>query len=187
MSAQTKDSSRLQRVWTKFRALLISDDPRWTPRERAHRVSLSVAFGLSSVFIPLPGVQTPVVLPLAILLKLNIPLVYALNWMSNPVTVPPILFLSYRIGSIVSPPSSSKDAWFEVLLGLFTRVRNGDIPALSEWQIIQEPVRAICLGSLPLMGVTFVLAYLFARALLGRFLRTRESAAQDIHPSVGHL
>lgn len=72
-----------------------------------NRRSVSLAFlvGLFCAFLPMPG-QTLVAVPLALLVRANLPISVALVWLTNPVTMPPLLYLSYRLGSWIlgSPP-----------------------------------------------------------------------------------
>ncbi len=65
-----------------------------------NRYSVSVAFlvGLFAAMIPLPA-QMLIAGALAIWWRANLPISVALVWLSNPVTMPPIVFVSYKIGS----------------------------------------------------------------------------------------
>lgn len=57
-----------------------------------------VAAGLFYAFIPVPGQMILAALT-AIWLRVNLPLSVILVWITNPVTIPPIFFVSYKIGS----------------------------------------------------------------------------------------
>lgn len=65
-----------------------------------NRHSVSVAFfvGLFSAFLPIP-MQTVVAALLALLLRCNLPISVMLVWITNPVTMTPILIFSYQLGS----------------------------------------------------------------------------------------
>jgi len=67
----------------------------------AEKAAWSVACALGSIFLPLPGVQLIAVLPLCFILRLNIPIVYVVNWINNPLTIAPITFFSYWCGAKV--------------------------------------------------------------------------------------
>lgn len=67
-----------------------------------NRYSASVAFfvGLFVAFMPIPG-QMIVAAMLAVLLRCNLPLSITLVWVTNPLTMPAIFFLAYRIGAMI--------------------------------------------------------------------------------------
>ena len=74
-----------------------------------NRHSVSVAFfvGLFTAFLPIPG-QTVVAALLALLLRCNLPLSIALIWITNPLTMPVIFFLTFELGRWILdyPPMS---------------------------------------------------------------------------------
>ena len=79
-----------------------------------NRYSASMAFfvGLFVAFIPVPA-QMVVAALLAVLLRCNLPLSVSLVWITNPVTMPAIFFLAYKVGAmIVDVPV--KDIEFEL-------------------------------------------------------------------------
>jgi uncharacterized protein len=67
-----------------------------------NRYSASMAFfvGVFVAFLPLPG-QMPLAAILAVLLRCNLPLSVALVWITNPVTMPAIFYVSYRVGALL--------------------------------------------------------------------------------------
>ncbi|GMU46319.1 MAG: hypothetical protein AMXMBFR26_11010 [Porticoccaceae bacterium] len=67
-----------------------------------NRRSVSMAFlvGLFTAFIPVPG-QLLIAAMLALLVRCNLPIAMALVFVSNPVTVPPLTLLCYRIGTFL--------------------------------------------------------------------------------------
>jgi uncharacterized protein (DUF2062 family) len=67
-----------------------------------NRYSASMAFfvGLFIAFMPIPG-QMIVAALLAVLLSCNLPLSVGLVWITNPVTMPAIFYLAYRIGAMI--------------------------------------------------------------------------------------
>jgi hypothetical protein len=66
------------------------------------RKSVARAFlvGLFCAFLPIPG-QMLVAAVLAILICSNLPISVGLVWITNPLTMPPIFYLSYRVGAWV--------------------------------------------------------------------------------------
>ena len=56
--------------------------------------------GLFVAFIPVPG-QMVVAAILAVRLRCNLPLAVGLVWITNPLTMPAIFYLSYKIGALI--------------------------------------------------------------------------------------
>ena len=67
-----------------------------------NRYSASMAFfvGLFVAFMPIPG-QMPVAALLALSLRCNLPLSVCLVWTTNPVTMPALFFLAYKVGALI--------------------------------------------------------------------------------------
>ena len=79
-----------------------------------NRYSASMAFfvGLFVAFMPVPG-QMVLAALLAVLLGCNLPLSVSLVWITNPVTMPAIFFLAYKIGALLIDVSL-KEVHFEL-------------------------------------------------------------------------
>lgn len=56
------------------------------------------AVGLFVAFVPIPG-QMLLAGALAIYLRINLPLAVALVWITNPITMPPMFYFVYLVGS----------------------------------------------------------------------------------------
>jgi uncharacterized protein (DUF2062 family) len=67
-----------------------------------NRYSASMAFfvGLFMAFIPIPG-QMPAAALLAMLLRCNLPISVALVWITNPLTMPALFFMAYKVGALI--------------------------------------------------------------------------------------
>ena len=65
-----------------------------------HSAAGGVAIGLFLAFIPVPG-QMLLAALLAIYLRVNLPLAVVFVWVSNPVTIPPLFYLSYKTGAFI--------------------------------------------------------------------------------------
>ena len=65
-----------------------------------NRYSVSMAFliGVFLAFFPLPG-QMVLAAFIAFWVRCNLPIAVALVWISNPITIPPIFFATYKLGS----------------------------------------------------------------------------------------
>ena len=70
-------------------------------------VSESFFIGIFCAFLPLPG-QTFIAGLLALWFRTNLPLAVALIWISNPVTIPPMFYLTYLLGTwVLGEPGAS--------------------------------------------------------------------------------
>ena len=65
----------------------------------------AVAIGLFSCFIPIPF-QMMLAATLAILFNANLPVSVVLVWLSNPITIPPMLYFTYKIGGLFIHPDA---------------------------------------------------------------------------------
>jgi uncharacterized protein (DUF2062 family) len=63
-------------------------------------VAGGVALGFFLAFIPVP-IQMLLAAPLAFLFRVNLPVAIAATWLSNPLTLAPILLLSFKAGSLI--------------------------------------------------------------------------------------
>ncbi len=61
-------------------------------------VSLAALIGLFCAFIPLPT-QMVFAAMLALWLRANLPVAITLVWLTNPVTIPPVFFVTYKVGA----------------------------------------------------------------------------------------
>ena len=78
---------------------------RWTDESRLwqldrHAVSRAAAIGIYAAMVPLPG-QIFIAIALAILFRANLPLSVALIFITNPLTMPPIFYGAYKLGTVL--------------------------------------------------------------------------------------
>ncbi|MBZ0071258.1 MAG: DUF2062 domain-containing protein [Thiohalobacteraceae bacterium] len=74
----------------------LHDGNLWHLNRRS--VSGGVAIGLFWAFVPMPFQMLPAAL-CAIGLRVNLPIAAALVWITNPITLPPAWYASYRLGT----------------------------------------------------------------------------------------
>ena len=67
-----------------------------------NRRSVSMAFfvGLFTAFVPLPS-QMILAAAAAIIIRCNLPISVGLVWVSNPITMPPIFYFAYKVGTLI--------------------------------------------------------------------------------------
>ena len=61
-------------------------------------VSGAAFVGLFSAFIPVPS-QMLLAAIIAIYVRVNLPISVVLVWVTNPITIPPMIYASYRVGA----------------------------------------------------------------------------------------
>jgi uncharacterized protein (DUF2062 family) len=81
-------------------------------------VAGAVALGLFVAFIPIPG-QMAVAGALAMLFRVNLVISAMMVWLTNPITMPPALYLCHRVGSwlLGQPPGPAFNPSLEWLWG----------------------------------------------------------------------
>jgi len=135
-----------------------------------NRRSVSGAFsvGLLMAFVPVPF---PMVLAAigAIVMRVNLPISVALVWVTNPLTMPPIFYFAYKVGTwILHTPI--RDIHFELSVDWL----------MGELGMIWQPFLLGCL----VCGVTFALLgnvsiRLFWRLHVGRSWQRRKQKRRD--------
>ena len=71
----------------------------WSFRTKEMRVAIFV--GLIVSLLPLVGLQMLIVFFLALWFRANLPVIVALQWISNPLTMGPIYYADYKIGMAI--------------------------------------------------------------------------------------
>lgn len=80
----------------RFLGKLIHDPNLWHLNRRS--VARAMAVGLFAAFIPLP-MQMLLAASLAIPIRGNLPISIGLVWLTNPITMPPVFYCTYKLGA----------------------------------------------------------------------------------------
>jgi len=132
-----------------------------------HRRSVAGAafIGLFCAFLPVPF-QMLVAGALALLWRCNLPIAVVLVWITNPVTIPPIFFFTYKLG-----------AWL-----LDTHLTVDSIDLSLAWLTAQfgQVWKPLLLGSLVCGWVSGVTAFVLVRVLWRLHVVRRWRARRDL-------
>ena len=80
----------------RFLGRLLHIQDLWQLNRRS--VARAMAAGLFSAFMPIP-MQMLLAASLAVPLRANLPLAVSLVWLTNPLTMPPVFYCTYKLGS----------------------------------------------------------------------------------------
>lgn len=65
-----------------------------------YSAAMACFVGLFTAFMPIPG-QMVVAAMLALLLRCNLPISISMVWVTNPLTMPALFFLAYKVGALI--------------------------------------------------------------------------------------
>lgn len=83
------------RWYTRPFAHWLGDSRLWSLQRRG--ITLAFGAGLAICFLPLP-IHTPTALAVAVLARVNIPVILSTTFLLNPLTAVPVYYFAYRIG-----------------------------------------------------------------------------------------
>ena len=98
----------------------IHDQNLWHMRRRS--VAGACAIGLFCAFIPIPF-QMVLAAGLAIIFRCNLPISVVLVWVTNPITMPALFFMAYKIGAFLTDTHLGPFDFELSLNWLFTELR----------------------------------------------------------------
>ena len=107
-------------------------------------VSIGTAIGLFWACMPIPFQMFPAAL-FCWLFRGNLPIALIFVWISNPLTLPPIIYLEYRIGAKImriiskveeSTQLESLESWWYILGGSLSRVLVGSLVLSTTLMIV---------------------------------------------------
>lgn len=90
------------------------------------RVVLGVLIGIFVAALPMP-MQMILATSLAIILNANLPISFALIFVSNPITMPPIFYFEYKLGNLILKPENPIQFNFDSMYENFDQI------AISLW------------------------------------------------------
>ncbi|MDA0790682.1 MAG: DUF2062 domain-containing protein [Proteobacteria bacterium] len=130
-----------------------------------NRYSVSVAafVGVFCCFLPIPFQMVPCVL-MCVWLRCNVPVSVALVWVSNPITMPPMFYFTYRLGAMILGEPERIDA----KLSLTTISQQ--IYLIWQPLFLGSILAGLCLGSL-----AFVTVRLYWRWKVSRYWAQRKA------------
>lgn len=140
-------------------------DPRLWHFSRRHTVR-GLAAGMFFAFVPVPW-QMLLAATAAALLRFNLPVAVAMVWITNPLTMPVIFYLTYRFGAwlLHQPP---QDWNFEPTLQWLLHQAGTIGPPLLLGSLVVGVIAAI---------LTFCIAHLLWRCYIINKFRRRRAAA----------
>ncbi len=132
-------------------------------------VSKSFFIGLFCCYVPIPG-QTIVVALLALAMRANLPLAISLIWISNPLTMPAMFYLSYKFGTLLVGTREASSFSFEPTWDWF----------VAQGSHIMLPLFTGSLIFGLVLGLTgfFVIRYLWRWKVINDWGRRRETRLQ---------
>ncbi|WP_296252872.1 DUF2062 domain-containing protein [Pseudomonas sp. UBA4194] len=94
----------------RFLGRLLHDPNLW--HLNRHSVARAMAVGLFAAFMPIP-LQMLLAAALAVLVRANMPIAVSLVWLTNPITMPPVFYCTYKVGSWLmgQPPRHLPDEY----------------------------------------------------------------------------
>ena len=95
----------------RFFGQLLHDPNLWHLNRRS--VSGAFSVGLFSAFVPVPF-QMVLGAAGAILWRVNLPISVGLVWLTNPITMPPVFFFCYKLGTWILGTSLHEGITFEL-------------------------------------------------------------------------
>jgi uncharacterized protein (DUF2062 family) len=90
----------IRTLFSRKRMKKVLDEHLYNPHHSPQLKAMSVAFGIFMGIVPIWGFQLALAIFLAILFKLNKPLVIIAANISIPPMIPVIIFLSYKVGAL---------------------------------------------------------------------------------------
>lgn len=132
----------------------LGDPSVWHLNRRS--ASLAMFWGTLFAFMPMPFQMVPATL-IAVSLRINLPMVLVLTWMTNPITVLPFMYVAYATGSLMlNVPMLN---WTEIeglmtaMLSLSSEPSSGSVMVQLKPFFVGTVILGVTLGSLGYVGM----------------------------------
>jgi uncharacterized protein (DUF2062 family) len=155
----------------RFFGQLLHDPNLWHLNRRSVAGAFSV--GLFSAFVPVPF-QMVLGAAGAILWRVNLPISVGLVWLTNPVTMPPVFYFCYKLGTWILRTPLHEGITFELSIRWI----------MVELATIWQPFLLGCfvLGTLSAVVGNVVIRLLW-RLRIARYLKRKRQKRQQSTPS----
>ncbi len=152
----------------QFLGTLLHEPNLWHLNRRS--VSRAFLVGIFFAFMPMPF-QMVAAAAVGVIVHSNLPISIGLVWISNPITIPPIFYFTYKVGtSILEIPARP----FEIELSLDWAMR--ELGAIWEPLLLGSLICALIFASLGYVGIRIFWRIHVIRAWHQRKLKRQQSA-----------
>ena len=132
-----------------------------------HSLSYAALVGGFCTFLPIPFQMIPALL-ICIWVRCNVPVAVAVVWISNPLTMPPMMYFAYRVGAWMMGIEATFDT-LDITLEGFT----------DQLMLVIQPLLLGCLICGLVVGLTgFGLVRLYYRWRVTRYIRRKQRSLQ---------
>jgi uncharacterized protein (DUF2062 family) len=145
---------RLGALYARFKSL--NGDP--------HDVAMGLAVGVFVAVTPTIPFHTAIALTLALVLKVSKPAAVIGVWFSNPITIPPMYYGSYKLGMLLLGRSGSPDFSVHSVLELLKQGADVTIAMI---------IGGAVLGIVPAIASYFVTRHFFRKIRARRAIKKR--------------
>ncbi|MDQ6968915.1 MAG: DUF2062 domain-containing protein [Mariprofundus sp.] len=146
---------------------LLHDPALW--HLNRHSVAKAYFVGLVCAFIPIPF-QMVLAAAVAIMIRSNLPISVALVWLTNPLTMPPLFYMAYKVGAwMMGLPE--QDFLFEPSLDWVTQ----SMSTVWEPFLLGCAVLGVGSGALGYVGIQLLWRWMVVRRWRGRGHRDLDS------------
>lgn len=120
----------------------LGDPSVWHLNRRS--ASLAMFWGLFFAFMPMPFQMVPATLT-ALALRINLPMILVLTWLTNPITILPFMYVAYATGSLILNVPMLGWSDMEGLLTTFL-----SLDSLPESSSVDSPLKTFLVGTVVL-------------------------------------